>query len=85
MEKYFFTFGSDGRYPYSRDDYVIVEADSLEQALHLFQAAHPNRRGSSCINCSSWYFEDEWELKVSKYYPNTQPKEIIRLTIERRA
>lgn len=84
MKRFYFTFGSDPAYDFGRDDYVIVEAASLDQALCLFRAAHPNRRGSSCINCASWYPEEEWKSRVARYYPSTEPKEIIRLSIERR-
>ena len=83
MEKIrlYFTFGSDPAFPYGRDDYVVVEAYTIEQAIALFQMIHPNRPGSHCVNCAAWYFEDRFNEFRDKYYPGVAPAEIIALSV----
>ena len=84
MKKYFFTFGSDPQFPYSREEYVMVEADNIGQAINLFRAVHPNRPDSKCINCSLVYFEDEFlPSMLEKYYGGKDPVETI--SVKRRA
>lgn len=81
MKKYFFTFGSDPHFPYSREEYVMVEADNIGQAINLFKAVHPNRPNSNCINCSSVYFEHEFlPFMLEKYYAGKDPVETISVT-----
>ena len=69
MERFYFTFGTDPAYPFGINDYVEVEAENLEQAIHLFQAVHPNRPGSSCVNCAFWYSEERFRPLMYQYYP----------------
>ena len=84
MKKFFFTFGSDPQFPYSREEYVIVEAENIRQATNLFKAVHPNRPYSKCINCSSVYSEDEFlPCMLDKYYGGKDPVETI--SVMRRA
>lgn len=73
----YFTFGSDDRYPYGREDYVMVKSDTREQAYALFRAMHPDRPGSSCLNCAGVYTEAEFESIGREYYPNRCPVETI--------
>lgn len=82
-KRFYFTFGSDPRYDYGRDDYVIVEAENENQAVCIFQAVHPNRPGSSSVNCASWYSEEAFNQFRDQYYPNRTPKEHISLHIRR--
>lgn len=82
MKNYYFTFGSDPAYPYGQDDYVLVEAKDLDQAIHLFQAVHPNRPGSDCVNCAFWYGEERFKPIREAYYKET-PTEIISLRVIR--
>ena len=84
MKKYFFTFGSDPQFPYSREEYVVVEAENMGQATNLFKAVHPNRPNSNFLNCSSVYFEDEFlPCMLEKYYGGKDPIETI--SVKRRA
>ena len=76
MEKYFFTFGSDPRYPFGRNDYVMVEAENAGRACELFRERHPNRPGSNCINCAFIYSEREFAKFRTRLYP-WNPVEVI--------
>ena len=76
MAKYFFTFGSDPRYPFGRNDYVMVEAENANRACELFRERHPNRPGSNCINCAFIYGEREFSTFRNRLYP-WNPVEVI--------
>lgn len=80
MQKFYFTFGSDPQFPYGRDDYVMVKAESGLQACNLFRAVHPNRKGSNFLNCSEVYTEEQFEPIWIKYYPGRPPIESITVT-----
>ena len=45
--KFFFTFGSNPRYPYGRDEFVEVHTDTGDQAAQKFKLAFPCRPGST--------------------------------------
>ena len=76
MIKAYFTFGSDPRYPYGRNDYVEVEAENMWQACELFKSVHPNRPGSGCLNCAFYYPEEEFNKFRQRYY-DREPIETI--------
>lgn len=77
MNIYYFTFGSDSRYPFGREDYVAIAAEDESKACDLFQARHPNRPESNCLNCASVYTEDEFNEFRDKYYKDRYPIEAI--------
>lgn len=77
MEKYFFTFGSDPRYPFGRNDYVMVEAENGKEACELFRSVHPDRPGSNCINRAFIYPEHEFNTFRDRFYP-WGPIQVIR-------
>lgn len=81
--RFYFTFGSDPAYPFGRDDYVVVEAENENQAVGIFQALHPNRPGSSCVNCAAWYQEEAFDQFRDRYYKGIKPKEYISLLVMR--
>lgn len=57
---FFFTFGSDEKFPYQYG-YVIVRAESLDDAICKFRAKYPNRDpDSNTVNCAFYYTENEW-------------------------
>ena len=65
MSKYYFTFGSDPKFPYQRG-WVEVEAKTRNQACNVFRAYFPDRH-ENCINCAFIYSEEEWQkTKMSK-------------------
>lgn len=59
---YYFTYGTDNRYPF-HSGWTEVEAESYDQAVEGFQAFHPNRFGSDCINCAGIYGEESFSRK----------------------
>lgn len=77
MNKYYFTFGSDERFPYGRDDFVVVFAPTAHIAGRKFQKRHPNRPGSPFLNCADVYTEENFNVFRDKYYRGVAPKEVI--------
>ncbi len=56
--KVFYTFGSDGRFPF-QGGWVEVEAGSISQAHAIFRACYPDRT-LGILNCSDYYTEEEF-------------------------
>ena len=75
--KMYFTFGSDPGFPYGRDDYVLVEADSYRACLDKYKERHPNRT-PGLINCAEYYTESSWKSVAEAWYKGRQPAEVIR-------
>ena len=69
MNKYYFTFGTDRKFPFI-NGYIIIEAPNGKSAVEIFKAYFPNRPGSSAINCSFMYteekFMEDWDWCWSK-------------------
>lgn len=59
---YYFTYGSDIRFPF-QSGWTEIEAESYDQAIAAFQAFHPNRSGSDFINCAGIYGEESFSRK----------------------
>ncbi len=79
MASYFFTFGSDERFPYGRNDYVEVIAENAHDACELFREHHPDRPGSEgIINCSFIYSDEKFNEFRNEFYPGRAPIEVIR-------
>lgn len=77
MSKNFYvTFGSDKEFPY-QNGFLTINAENERQANEYFQALHPNRAGSNCLNYSFMYTEEEWKNIYPKYYEGTSPHETI--------
>ena len=78
MEKYYFTYGTEG-HPYYGGWTEIVAPD-METACNLFMAVHPCKHGNF-LNCSSVY--TEYEMKKTTMYKNgnfgTKCREIITI------
>ena len=77
MSKVYFTFGSDERYPFGREDFVEVEAETFAVACEVFRAYHPSRPGSILINAAGIYTESEFNGFRERFYPSRQPIERI--------
>ncbi len=78
MHKYYFTYGSDPQYPYHRGQYVVVFADSMQEAVELYRIKYPDVH-KGIINCAFYYNESQWE-KIKIQYPGRyqgQPEEVI--------
>lgn len=75
--KFYFTFGTDPKFPYGIEDYVVVYGTDLGDAIHKFQKKYPNPSRSSAINCTFWYDEDQWKGCCEPYYENKLPSDVI--------
>ena len=75
-KSYYYTFGSDPLYPFGRDEYIIIHAETGHEADLKFMAHFPCRPGSSVLNCAFVYDEAEWE-KCKPYYPGKEPTVVI--------
>ena len=42
MKKFYFTFGTDDKFPYGIDDYVLVQACSYTEAVKIFRKNYPD-------------------------------------------
>lgn len=62
-EKFYFTFGSDEKYPF-QGGWVEVIATDKEEAICTFQSRYPNRAGSPFYNACDCY--------DSSYFENTK-------------
>ena len=58
-QSYYFTYGTDERYPYQLG-WTRVIAPSYEAAVAAFRAYHPNRDGDDLINCAGIYTERQF-------------------------
>ena len=77
MNNYYFTFGSDPRYPYGINDYVQVIAHDIREAVAIFRQHHPDRPGTHLVNCAFYYTEEEFAGSPDKYYGGRGPVEIL--------
>jgi len=60
MNRYFYTFGSDPKFPY-QNGWVEIHADSLDEADKKFRTRFPDRPGHEGImNFSFSYNEKRW-------------------------
>ena len=84
MQKTYFTFGTDPLYPYHIGDYVVVEAENVNDACLLFNMVHPPRH-DDVVNCAFIYSERKFNEFRDKYYKDVEPAEIISISVQRRA
>ena len=76
MKKFYFTFGSWEGYPH-QSTYMIVEAESYNEAIRLFRQKYPDHHPNT-LNCADVYSEKEWRDRVRNYYAGMKPAEVIR-------
>lgn len=74
--KYYFTFGSDSQFPYSRDDYVVVVGIDYHDCMDTYRSKHPDIT-ENILNCAFYYTEKRWKEIESEYYSGVAPAEII--------
>lgn len=55
MNRFFYTFGSDERFPF-QGGWVEVQAENLLEAHKIFRSYYPDRT-PGCLNCSDYYTE----------------------------
>lgn len=59
LHNYYFTFGSDPKFPFYKG-YLIVKAESINVACDKFEKKYPGRLPYT-INCSAYYTEEQWK------------------------
>lgn len=77
MEKLYFTFGSSPKFPYGRDDYLVIYGTSKKDCTDTFTKYYPKRPGSDCINCSDYYTQEKWNEEQPSLYGNEPVKIIV--------
>ena len=82
MNRYYFTFGSDPKYPYGIGEYVLVKAETIQQAANLFKAVHPSQVSGELL-CAWVYNEAHFDKMKQEFYPNRDPAETI--SVKRRS
>lgn len=83
--KFYFTYGSDKRYPFQYG-WTEIEAPSKALACAVFREFHPDRDPEvRCLNCSDVYTEEEFKETIEYMQVNYRDHchERIRLAIER--
>ena len=78
MNLFFFTFGSDEKYPFKSTEFVMVVADTEHEACEKFTAKYPKRIGSDCVNCAFVYTKEQFKNVWEKYYNGVRPAEILK-------
>lgn len=75
--KFYFTFGSDKRYPF-QNTYLVVQAFTKTGAICKFREKYPDRDSEAHIyNAAFCYSQEEWDkLECEKYYPH-EPADMI--------
>lgn len=67
--RFYFTFGTDPKFPFSEKDYVVVIARDINEAKDIFDKEYPPRiSGSRCSNCAFIYEEYEFDTIRYRYY-----------------
>lgn len=82
MKKFYFTFGSWEGYPY-QSTYLIVEAESRQEAARLFREKYPDKTPNT-VNCADIYNEKEWKEHVRDYYVGIEPAEVIQSEVAKK-
>ena len=59
LHNYYFTFGSDPKFPFYKG-YLIVKAESINVACDKFEKKYPGSLPYT-INCSAYYTEEQWK------------------------
>ena len=66
METFYFTYGTDKRFPF-QGGWTEIHAPDRNQAVALFRREHPDRT-PGLVNCSSIYTEKQFKDKVLPLY-----------------
>lgn len=78
MKNYYFTFGSDEKFPF-HDGFIVVKADSIKEAARKFDEWYPNEMYEDTLNCSDYYSEKDWKKILEKgFYKNQSPLAVLK-------
>ena len=75
IRKYYFTFGSDERFPY-QNGYLVIYAKDMSEAVRMFRDKYPDRN-EGIINCSFYYSQAAWDSSTKRYYKGETPKDVL--------
>lgn len=64
MSKFYFTYGTDKRYPF-QGGWTEVEAGDADEACRIFRSFHPDRT-KGIVNCAFIYSEEQF-LQTEMY------------------
>jgi len=73
---WYFTYGSDPSYPFTRGEYVMVLASSYEEAVYKYQKKYPNKVAET-VNAAFIYSNAEWLRISAEYYDGVSPADVI--------
>lgn len=76
MEIIYFTFGTDPKFPYGIDDYVIVIGSSRKDCIETFKKKYPGKP-EHVINCSDYYTTSQWNKSTGRHYNGRRPAELL--------
>lgn len=62
---FYFTFGSDEKYPYP-NGCVVVYAENLGKACKKFKEKFPHPYDKGVLNCAFYYEQKDWECMEKK-------------------
>ena len=79
MEDFYFTYGSDERYPFY-GGWTRITAPSIGVAINRFIKLHPNRNG--CLNCAHYYTEKEFNATSIPTKGNFRAFEHEHITVD---
>ena len=65
-DKFYFTFGTDEKYPY-QGGWIEISAPSKEEAIRTFKKHYPNRKGSPFYNAADCYDSFTIENKTDMF------------------
>ncbi len=75
---FYFTFGSAECYPF-KDEYVIVVAGDLNEAIKKFKEHYPHPVDSSVLNCADFLTEQAWKQKAGNRFDCFKDKEPVEI------
>jgi len=73
---WYFTYGSDSNYPFTRGEYVVVQAPSYADAIAEYQKKYPNRVAET-VNAAFIYSQEEWNSIYLEHYNGISPADVI--------
>jgi len=65
LKSFFFTFGSNEKYPYP-NGCVLIHAEDITKASDEFNKRFPNPDSTSILNCAFCYRQRDWERMEKK-------------------
>lgn len=75
---FYFTFGSAECYPF-KDEYVIVVAGDLSDALKKFKERYPHPEDPTILNCADFYTEPAWKQGLENRFDRFKDKKPAKI------